>query len=305
MMGKAAGICDGAVAIVTGAGRGIGREEALELARQGARVVVNDLGVHVDGSGAQSGPAEEVAAEIRAMGGEAVVNTDDVSDWEGAQRLVNQAIETFGDLHALINNAGILRDRMLVNMLPEEWDAVIRVHLRGTFCPTRAAAGYWREKVKSGATVDARVVNTSSASGLFGNPGQTNYGAAKSGIATFTIVAAQELERYGVRVNAIAPGARTRMSGELFAHLIAPPEEGFDSMDPANVAPMVTWLASADSAGVTGRVFEVSGGKVTLAEGWTRGPSAVKDDRWEPNELGVVVRDLLSRAAPQASMYDM
>lgn len=304
-MGKAVGICDGTVAIVTGAGRGIGREEALELARQGARVVVNDLGVHVDGSGAQSGPAEETAAEIRAMGGEAVVNTDDVSDWEGAQRLVNQAIETFGDLHALINNAGILRDRMLVNMLPEEWDAVIRVHLRGTFCPTRAAAGYWREKVKSGATVDARVVNTSSASGLFGNPGQTNYGAAKSGIATFTIVAAQELERYGVRVNAIAPGARTRMSGELFAHLIAPPEEGFDSMDPSNVAPMVTWLASADSAGVTGRVFEVSGGKVTVAEGWTRGPSAQKDDRWEPNELGVVVRDLLSRAAPQASMYDM
>src|SRR5688500_15565199 len=209
------GINDGRVVIVTGAGRGIGRGHALAFAREGARVVVNDLGAEVDGSGSSTGPAGQVVDEIRAAGGQAVANGDDVSDWEGAQRLVNTAIETFGGLDVLVNNAGILRDRMLVNMTEDEWDAVVRVHLKGTFAPTRWAAAYWRERAKAGETNDARVINTSSTSGIFGNPGQTNYGAAKSGIAGFTVILAQELGRYGVTVNAIAPGALTRMTEGL------------------------------------------------------------------------------------------
>jgi len=296
------GICEGRVAIVTGAGRGIGRSHALLLAREGAKVVVNDLGGEMDGSGRSTGPAADVVAEIRAMGGEAVENGDDVSDWEGAQRLVNSAIETFGGLDVLINNAGILRDRMLVNMTPEEWDAVIQVHLRGTFAPARWAATYWRERAKAGETNDARIINTSSSSGIYGNPGQTNYGAAKAGIAAFTVIAAKELERYGVTVNAIAPGALTRMTAGLRPDAPQPKPDEFDERSPDNIAPLVVWLASPRSAGVTGRVFNVAGGRISVAEGWAAGPGVDKGDRWEPAELDDVVPDLVARAAPNADM---
>jgi NAD(P)-dependent dehydrogenase (short-subunit alcohol dehydrogenase family) len=297
------GICDGRVVIVTGAGRGIGRGHAIEFARQGAKVVVNDLGANVDGTGASTGPAGEVVEEIRGFGGEAVANGDNVADWEGAQRLINTAIETYGSLDTLVNNAGILRDRMLVNMTEEEWDAVINVHLKGTFAPARWAAAYWREKVKAGETVDARIVNTSSTSGIFGNPGQTNYGAAKAGLAAFTVIAAQELGRYGVTVNAIAPGARTRMTENLGGGGRPEPKPGeFDRSDPENIAPLVVWLGSNESKEVTGRVFLVSGGTISVAEGWRRGPTASQDDRWDPAELSKVVPDLLAQAQPNATM---
>jgi NAD(P)-dependent dehydrogenase (short-subunit alcohol dehydrogenase family) len=298
------GICEGKVAIVTGAGRGIGRGHAVEFARQGAKVVVNDLGANVDGSGSSDGPAGEVVDEIRGMGGEAIANGENVADWEGAQRLVNSAIEAFGDLNILVNNAGILRDRMLVNMTEEEWDAVINVHLKGTFAPTRWAAAYWREKSKAGETVSAAIVNTSSTSGIFGNPGQTNYGAAKAGIASFTIIAAQELARYGVRVNAIAPAALTRMTENLGMGQRAREvkEDQFNAMAPENVAPTVVWLASDEAKDVTGRVFLVSGGNIAVAEGWRRGPGTSKDDRWETKELSGVIPELLAKAAPVAGM---
>jgi NAD(P)-dependent dehydrogenase (short-subunit alcohol dehydrogenase family) len=291
------GICEGRVVIVTGAGRGIGREEALLFAAEGAKVVVNDYGVDLDGGGARSEVAESVVEEIRGMGGEAVANGDDVSDWEGSQRLINLAIETFGGLDTLVNNAGILRDRMLINMTEDEWDAVIRVHLKGTFCTTRWAAAYWRERVKAGETNAARVVNTSSGSGLYGNPGQSNYGAAKSGIASFSVIVAKELARYGVNVNAIAPGARTRMTMSVPGAAARPepkPEE-FDRRDPANVAPLVVWLGSEGAADVTGQVFNVAGGMIGVAENWRRGPSEDKGDRWSPAEVGDVVPRLLSQ----------
>ena len=287
-------ICEGRVAIVTGGGRGIGRGHALELARQGAKVVVNDLGATVDGDGNDVGPAQEVAAEIRAMGGEAVANGDDVADWEGAQRLVNTAIETFGRLDVLVNNAGILRDRMLFNMNEDEWDAVIRVHLKGTFAPTRWAAAYWREQHKAGHPVDARVICTSSTSGLFANPGQSNYGAAKSGIATFAIIAAKELGRYGVTVNAIAPGALTRMTENLGPDRPKAAEGEWDPRSPDNIAPVVTWLASAESADVTGQVFLVSAGRLAVAGPWTRGEPIDHGARWDPAELSDVVPALLA-----------
>ena len=296
------GICDGRVVIVTGAGRGIGREHALEFARQGARVVVNDLGGARDGTGSSQVPAAEVAEEIQAMGGAAVANTDDVSDWEGAARLVRTAVETFGDLHTVVNNAGILRDRMIFNMDPEEWDAVIRVHLRGTFAPTRHAVAYWRDRAKAGHEVDARIINTSSSSGIFGNPGQTNYGAAKAGIAAFTVIAAQEVERYGITVNAIYPGALTRMTEDLTAlrGRREPTEEERRRRDPSNIAPLVVWLGSAESRGITGRVFGISGGRITVAEGWHGGPQAEKEGRWDPAELGAVVPGLVAKAARNA-----
>ena len=299
-----AGICEGRVAIVTGAGRGIGRGHAIELARQGAKVVVNDLGADVHGSGTSADPANEVAEAIRGFGGEAIVNGDDVSDWEGAGRLVQSAIDTFGRLDVVVNNAGILRDRMLVNMTVDEWDAVIRVHLRGTFAPTRWAVAHWRERVKAGEANDARVINTSSSSGIYGNVGQANYGAAKAGIAAFTVIAAKELGRYGVTVNAIAPGARTRMTEDLqLARGVEPPKPGeFDARTPDNVAPVVAWLASPQSAQVTGRVFNVAGGRISVAEGWHAGPGVDKGDRWDPSELGPVITDLVARAAPNALM---
>jgi NAD(P)-dependent dehydrogenase (short-subunit alcohol dehydrogenase family) len=298
------GIVDGKVVIVTGAGRGIGRGHAIEFARQGAKVVVNDLGAAVEGSGSDETPAQEVVSEIKAMGGEAIANADNVADWEGAQRLINTAVETFGGLDVLVNNAGILRDRMLVNMTEEEWDAVINVHLKGTFAPTRWAATYWREKVKAGETVDARIINTSSTSGIFGNPGQTNYGAAKAGIASFTIIAARELGRYGITVNAIAPAALTRMTENLGMGARAKDlkADEFNRMSADNIAPLVVWLASDQSKDITGRTFLVSGGRVAVAEGWRPGPSKDKGDRWDPAELGDVIPKLVADAAPITGM---
>ncbi len=263
------GICDGRIVVITGAGRGIGREHALEFASQGAKIVVNDLGAEVDGSGSSAGPAGEVVDEVRGMGGEAVANGDDVSDYDGAGRLMQTAIDTFGGLDVLVNNAGILRDRMMVNMTIEEWDAVIRVHLRGTFAPMRHATEYWRNRSKAGETNDARVINTTSPSGIYGNVGQTNYGAAKAGIASFTVIAAMELGRYGVTVNAIAPAALTRMTENLGmgeASAAKKPEE-FDLLDPGNIAPIVVWLGSSESADITGRVFNVLGGHISGGRG--------------------------------------
>jgi NAD(P)-dependent dehydrogenase (short-subunit alcohol dehydrogenase family) len=292
------GICEGRIAIVTGAGRGIGREHALSLARQGAKVVVNDLGGNVDGTGGDLSPAEQVLEEIKATGGEAVANGDDVSSWEGAQRLINTAVETFGDLHVVVNNAGILRDRMLTNMTEEEWDAVIEVHLKGTFAPSRWAAAYWREQVKAGRELDARLINTTSVSGIYGNPGQTNYGAAKMGIAAFTNIAALELARYGVTVNAVAPVALTRMTEGLGA---APEtDEERELRSPRWIAPIVTWLASPESKGVTGRVFEASGRTLAIAEGWHRGPRVGPEE--DPAKLGPIVADLLAKARKNAGM---
>jgi NAD(P)-dependent dehydrogenase (short-subunit alcohol dehydrogenase family) len=298
------GICAGRVVVVTGGGRGIGRNHALEFARQGASVVVNDLGAEVDGTGSSLGPAGEVVDAIRAMGGEAVANGDDVSDFDGADRMIRTAIDTFGSLDVLVNNAGILRDRMLVNMTPDEWDAVIRVHLRGTFAPCRRALDYWRERSKAGEDVDARIINTSSPSGIYGNVGQTNYGAAKAGIAAFTVIAAMEVGRYGVTVNAIAPSALTRMTENLgFGDRAAKiPAGTFNPTDSDNIAPLVVWLGSPESRGITGRVFNVAGGHISVAEGWVEGPVADKDARWEPAELGEIIADLVARAAPNADM---
>ncbi len=298
------GICDGRVVIVTGAGRGIGRGHALEFARQGAKVVVNDLGAEADGTGGSTGPAGEVVDAIRAAGGEAVANGDDVADWEGAQRLVRTAVDSFGGLDVLVNNAGFLRDRMIVSTSEEEWDAVIRVHLKGHFAPTRFAAAYWREQQKAGATVDGRVINTSSGAGLMGSVGQGTYSAAKAGIAALTMVESAELGRYGVTANAIAPAARTRMTEAVFSDAMAAPEgDAFDAMAPENVAPLVVWLGSTESKGVTGRVFEVEGGIVSVADGWQHGRQVDKGARWDPAELGPVVRDLLADAPPPAPVY--
>jgi NAD(P)-dependent dehydrogenase (short-subunit alcohol dehydrogenase family) len=294
---RVAGICEGRVVVITGSGRGIGREHALEFARQGAKVVVNDLGAEVDGSGGSTGPAGEVVDLIRGMGGEAVANGDDVASWDGAASLVATAVDAFGGLDTLICNAGILRDRMLVNMTEDDWDLVMKVHLKGHFCPLRHAAAHWREQVKAGRQVRGRVVLTSSGAGLFGNVGQLNYAAAKSGIATMARVAGAELARYGVTVNAIAPAARTRMTESLFADTMAPPAAGeFDAMDPANISPLVVWLGSDDAGDVTGQTFEVAGGSVSVSENWRRGPERDKGDRWEPGELGPVVRDLLAKS---------
>jgi NAD(P)-dependent dehydrogenase (short-subunit alcohol dehydrogenase family) len=291
-------MCEDRICIVTGAGRGIGREHALMLAAHGAKVVVNDLGGEMDGSGRSTGPAQDVVDEIVEAGGEAVANTDDISDWEGAQRLVNAAVEHFGGLDVLVNNAGILRDRMLVNMTEEEWDSVIKVHLKGTFAPTRWAASYWRDRMKAGATNDARVINTTSVSGIYGNPGQTNYGAAKMGIGAFTIISSLELGRYGVTVNAIAPGALTRMTENLGMGQAS--EEDKAMMSPHWIAPVATWLASTQSAGITGRVFEASGRVFGIAESWHRGPTADPVD--DPTKLDAIARGLLAKARPNADM---
>ncbi len=296
-------LCEGRVAIVTGAGRGIGRAHAIELGRHGAKVVVNDIGVELDGRGRSGGPAHDVAAEIRARGGEAIANEDDIADWGGAENLVQTAITSFGSLDVLVNNAGFVRDRMLVSTSEEEWDAVIRVHLKGHFCVTRHAATYWRERSKGGAKNDARVINTSSGAGLQGSVGQATYSAAKAGIAALTLVEAAELGRYGVTANAIAPAARTRMTEGVFAEMMAKPESGFDKMAPENVAPLVAWLASAESRAVTGRVFEIAGGKLSVADGWREGPAIDKGARWEANEIGSCVRDLLAQAVPAQKVY--
>src|SRR4051812_47824780 len=291
-------MCEGRVAIVTGAGRGIGREYALMLAEQGAKVIVNDLGGSRDGTGADVSPAQQVVDEIEAMGGDAAVNGADVSDFAAAKEMIDQAIETFGGLDVVVNNAGILRDRMLTNMTEEEFDLVVKVHLKGTFAPARHAAAYWRERAKAGEANDARIINTTSVSGIYGNPGQTNYGAAKQGIAGFTFIAALELQRYGVTVNAIAPGALTRLTEDLGTGERS--EEAKAAMSPRWVAPLCTWLASPQSAGVTGRVFEASGRTLAVAEGWHRGPTAVPVD--DPAAVDAVVRDLLGRTRAPAGM---
>jgi NAD(P)-dependent dehydrogenase (short-subunit alcohol dehydrogenase family) len=297
------GIVDGRVVIVTGAGRGIGRAHALAFAREGASVVVNDLGAGLDGSGDSGGPAQGVVAEIEEAGGKAVASTDDIADWAGSGRLVETALESFGRLDVLVNNAGFLRDRMLVNLAEDEWDAVVRVHLKGHFAPMRHAAAYWRAEAKAGRQPDARVINTSSGAGLFGSVGQGNYSAAKAGIAGLTVVAAAEFARYGVTVNAIAPAARTRMTEEIFAADMATPEEGFDAMAPENVSPLVVWLGSAESAAVTGRVFEVDGGRVSLAQAWRHGPVEDNGARWDPSELGPVVARLVAVAPAPKPVY--
>lgn len=298
-----AGICDGRVAIVTGAGRGLGRAHALALAREGARVVVNDLGVAADGSGGDRSPAEEVVDEIHAGGGEAVADASDVADFEQAGRLVAAALDAFGRLDAVVNNAGFVRDRMFVSCAEDEWDAVLRVHLRGHYCVSRRACDHWRGESKAGRAVDARIVNTGSGAGLQGSVGQSAYAAAKAGIAALTLVQAAELARYGITANAIAPSARTRMTEGPFADMMRKPESGFDAMDPANVSPLVVWLASAESREVTGQVFEVAGGSIAVADGWRTGPRIDKGARFAADEVGAAVRDLLAKAVPAQKVY--
>ena len=292
-------LCEGRVCIVTGAGRGIGREYALMLADRGAHVVVNDIGASRDGTGGDAGPAQQVVDEIIAAGGAAVANTDDISSWAGAEAIVAQAIEVFGRLDVVINNAGILRDRMIFSMTEEEWDAVIKVHLKGTFATSHFAAVHWRDRSKAGDTIDGRIINTTSVAGLYANVGQTNYGAAKAGIATFTQIAAQELARYGVTVNAIAPGALTRLTDDLGL-----PEEVTSNFEPRWVAPVVTWLASPLSADVTGEVIESSGLVLAIAEGWRRGPSTDAPPS-EPEDVDALVRKLLAEARPRTTMADI
>ena len=305
MLGGMVGICAGRVVIVTGAGRGLGRAHALGLAGQGARVVVNDLGCELDGSGGGSGPAGEVVEEIRSAGGEAIASGEDVADFDGARRMVAAAIEAFGGLDAVVNNAGFVRDRMFANAGEDEWDAVVRVHLKGHFAVARHAAAHWRDQAKAGQPVDGRIINTSSGAGILGSVGQAAYSAAKGGIATLTLVQAAELGRYGVTANALCPAARTRMTEGVFTEMMATPDaaDAFDAMAPENVSPLVAWLASPQSAHVTGRVFEVEGGKVGIATGWQHGPAVDKGDRWDATELGAVVADLLRQAPEPAPVY--
>ncbi|MFD8305722.1 SDR family oxidoreductase [Streptomyces sp. NPDC059690] len=297
------GICHGRVVAVTGAGRGLGRAHALAFAAEGARVVVNDLGVGLDGAPGPGSPAGRIVDEIRAAGGEAVAHGGDIATAEGAASLVTTALEAYGRLDTLVNNAGFLRDRMLVNLDEDDWDAVMRVHLKGHFLPLRHAAAHWRAEAKAGRTPVARVVNTSSGAGLLGSVGQGNYSAAKAGIVGLTLVAAAELARYGVQVNAIAPAARTRMTERTFAGTMAAPESGFDAMAPENVSPLVVWLGSAASAGVTGRVFEAEGGRITVMEGWRPGPSADKGARRTPSEAGETALKLLAAAEAPGAVY--
>jgi NAD(P)-dependent dehydrogenase (short-subunit alcohol dehydrogenase family) len=281
----------GKVALVTCAGRGIGREHALALARAGASVVVNDLGATLTGEGTDETPAQQVVAEIEAVGGAAVADGENVADFAGAERMIGRAIDAFGRLDILVNNAGITRDRMLVNMSEEEWDAVIAVHLKGHFAPTRHAAAHWRERSKAGDEVRGRVINTSSPSGVFGNVGQANYGAAKAGIAGFTLIAAQELARYGVTVNCLAPNARTRMTEAAFGE-IPKPDDGFDAMDPANMSPIVVALCADEAQHVTGRCFFVYGGAVNVLQAWDAGELLARDERWDADEF---LAELLER----------
>ena len=298
------GLLDGRVVIVTGAGGGIGRAHALAFAAQGARVVVNDIGVGLDGSAGGGGSAAQaVVDEIRSAGGEAVTSGANVADWSQAAQLIGTAVDTFGGLDVLVNNAGIVRDRMIANTSEEEFDAVVAVHLKGHFATTRHAGAYWRGLSKEGKPVDARIINTSSGAGLQGSVGQGNYSAAKAGIAALTLVAAAEMGRYGVTVNAIAPSARTRMTETVFADMMAKPDSGFDAMAPENISPLVVWLGSHESADITGRVFEVEGGVIRAAEGWRHGPEVDKGARWEPGELGPVVRSLLAQALPPVPVY--
>lgn len=299
------GICADRVVIVTGAGRGIGREHALELGRQGAKVVVNDIGGQLDGTGSSTAPADEVVNEIRSAGGQAVANSDDISDWNGAKHLIDSALDAFGDLHGLVNNAGILRDRMVVNMEEKEWDDVIRVHLKGAAGTMRWASGYWRTKAKAGETLDVRIVNTTSPSGIYGNVGQSNYGAAKAGVAALTIISSMELARYGITVNAVSPSARTRMTETFTASRTAalPGPDEFDRSHPGNIAPVVAWLCSPLSKGITGRVFNCWGGQISVAEAWHAGEEVDRQQRWSVEELTGVIPALVSKAQPNPDMF--
>lgn len=289
------GICKGRTIIITGAGAGLGRAHALLLAREGASVVVNDI---------QREAADAVVAEIVQAGGQALANSDDITRMDGAQSIVESAVKTFGEVHGVINNAGILRDKMFVSMSEDDWDQVIRVHLKGHFCITSTLVQRWRDTVKaSGQKVDARIVNTSSASGLQGSVGQSNYAAAKGGIAALTLVQAAELSRYGITANAIAPAARTAMTEKIFAEVMKPPEQGFDRFDPANVAPLVVWLCSGLSAQVSGQMFEVLGGQLSVASGWKTGAVHDNQARWNPAELTDVVYELIAQAPKPQKVY--
>ncbi|MBJ7337639.1 SDR family oxidoreductase [Mycolicibacterium sp.] len=295
------GLLDGRVVIVTGSGGGIGRAHALAFADEGARVVVNDIGVGLDGSPAGGGSAaQSVVDEITAAGGEAIASGANVADWAQAEELIHTAVREFGGLDVLVNNAGIVRDRMVAGTSEEEFDAVIAVHLKGHFATIRHAGAYWRAQVKAGKagpdTLNARIINTSSGAGLQGSVGQGNYSAAKAGIAGLTLVAAAEMGRYGVTVNAIAPSARTRMTETVFADMMSTQDADFDAMAPENISPLVVWLGSVESRDVTGRVFEVEGGIIRVAEGWARGAETDKGARWDPVELGPVVTGLLAKS---------
>jgi NAD(P)-dependent dehydrogenase (short-subunit alcohol dehydrogenase family) len=297
------GICDGRVVLVTGSGGGLGRAHAIAFAREGAKVVVNDLGVSLAGEAGGGTPADAVVEEIRSFGGEAVTNGSDVADFAQAGELVKTAIDSFGRLDVVVNNAGIVRDRMFVSTSEEEWDAVVRVHLKGHYAVANQACAYWRAQSKAGEAVDARIINTSSGAGLQGSVGQSAYSAAKAGIAALTLVQAAELGRYGITSNAIAPSARTRMTEEVFADMMKKPESGFDAMAPENVSPLVVWLGSAQSKDVTGQVFEIEGGKITLADGWRAGPNVDKGAQWAPDEVGSAVHDLIAKAVPAQKVY--
>ena len=296
---------DGKVALVTGAGRGIGREHALALAEAGAKVVVNDVGASLAGEGSDATPAQSVVNEIVAAGGEAAASYDDVSDFGAAEQMIRRAIDRFGSLDILVNNAGILRDRMLVNMSEHEWDAVIAVHLKGHFAPTRHAAAYWRERAKAGEALRARVINTSSPSGVFGNVGQSNYGAAKAAIAGLTLIAAQELQRYGVTVNCLAPNARTRMTEETFGELPAPEEGEFDPLDPANMSPLVVALAADEAQDITGQCFFVWGGAVNVLQPWSAGELVVAEGRWDADDLLAELRERFPQGVAPEGMVAM
>jgi NAD(P)-dependent dehydrogenase (short-subunit alcohol dehydrogenase family) len=296
-------LCAGRIVIITGAGRGLGRSYALAFAREGAKVVVNDLGATLAGVGRDSATAQAVVDEIRAAGGEAVANGDDVSDWDSAGKIVATAVEHFGGLDVVVNNAGVVRDRMFVSATVEEWDATMKVHLRGHFCVARHAVDYWRACAKQGKAVDARIINTSSGAGLNGSVAQSAYSAAKGGIASLTLVQAAELGRYGITANALAPAARTRMTEQVFAERMKRPESGFDAQDPDNIAPTVVWLGSVHSREVTGCVFELEGGKIMLDRGWSDGPAIDKHERWAPGEVGAAVHRLLAERTPPKKVY--
>lgn len=294
------GICDNRTVIITGAARGLGRAYALGFAAQGANVVVNDIGASLGGEGRDTTAADEVVAQIRAAGGSAVANYEDITDWDAAKRIVDTAIAAFGDLHVVVNNAGIVRDRMFVSATLDEWDATMHVHLRGHFCVARHAVDYWRAKQKAGTNPDARIINTTSGAGLQGSIAQAAYSTAKGGIASLTLVQAAELGRYGITANALAPSARTRMTEQAFADKMATEGDAFDAMDPANIAPTVVWLGSAQSAEVTGCIFELEGGKIMLEDGWREGPFVDFGQQWDPANVGEAVASLLQqRVAPR------
>lgn len=297
------GICDNRTVIITGAARGLGRAYALAFAAEGANVVVNDIGTSLGGEGRDTSAADAVVAEIAAAGGRAIANYEDITDWDAARRIVDAALAAFGDLHVVVNNAGIVRDRMFVSATPEEWDATMHVHLRGHFCLSRHAVNYWRDKQKGGADPDARIINTSSGAGLQGSIAQAAYSTAKGGIAALTLVQAAELGRYGITANALAPSARTRMTEQAFADKMATEAQAFDTMDPANIAPTVVWLGSSESADVTGCVFELEGGRVMLEDGWREGPAVDKGARWNPADIGPAVAQLLAQRTPPRKVW--